>query len=173
MLRKALDQNPELGFTLKEKRGRSYPADTITDLDYGDDLTVLADNIKDAMSLLHRIEEAASEIGLYMNAKKTEYIIVNLDKTIEIRDSKGNLIKLVTNLEYLGSYIAFTEKDIEIRLGKAWGAVNQLETVWKSILPINLRRNFFRATIESVQVYGSTARTLTTALENKLDWGIH
>lgn len=169
VLRKALDQNPELGFTLKEKRSRRYPAETITDVDYADDLAVLTDNIQDAMSLLHKIEEAASEIGLYINAKKTEYIIVNLDKTIEIRDCKGNLIKVVTDFKYLGSYIAFTEKDIEIRLGKAWGALNQLDTIWKSNLPINLRRNFFRAAVESVLVYGSTAWTLTTALENKLD----
>ena len=36
-------------------------------------------------------------------------------------------------------------------------------------MPTNLKRNFFRAAVESVLVYGSTAWTLTTALENKLD----
>ena len=42
-------------------------------------------------------------------------------------------------------------------------------SLWKSNLPDNLKRNFFRAAVESVLVYGSTAWTLTTALENKLD----
>ena len=73
------------------------------------------------------------------------------------------------DFKYLGSYIASTEKDIEIRIGKAWGAVNQLDSIWKSNLPDTLKRNFFRATVESVLVYGSTAWTLTTALESKID----
>ena len=169
VLMKALDKNSELGFTLQEQRSRRYPAVKITDVDYADDLAVLTNNVQDAMSLLHKIEEAASEIGLYINAKKTEYIIVNLDQTIELRDCNGKLIKVVTDFKYLGSYIASTERDIEIRLGKAWGALNQLDTIWKSNLPIKLRRNFFRAAVESVLVYGSTAWTLTTALEKKLD----
>ena len=170
VLRKALDSNEDLGFTLKETRSRRYPAVRITDVDYADDLAVLTNNTKDAMTLLHKIEEAASEIGLYVNAKKTEYIILNIDdESFEIRDVNGNLLKVVKDFKYLGSYIASTEKDIEIRLGKAWGALNQLDDIWKSNLPNRLKRNFFRAAVESVLVYGSTAWTLTTALENKLD----
>ena len=70
VLRKALDTNAELGFTLQEPRSRRYPAVKITDVDYADDLAVLTNNIQDAMTLLHKIEEAASEIGLYINAKR-------------------------------------------------------------------------------------------------------
>jgi hypothetical protein len=169
VLRKALDQNAELGFTLHEARSRRYPAVKLTDVDYADDLALLTNNIQDATALLHKIEEAASEVGLYINAKKTEYIVINQDQTCEIRDSSGNLIKVVKDFKYLGSYIAFTEKDVEIRLGKAWGALNQLDTIWKSNLPENLKRNFFKAVVESVLVYGSTSWTLTNALENKLD----
>ena len=55
-------------------------------------------------------------------------------------------------------------------MGKAWGAVNLLDSIWKSNLPDTLKRNFFRATVESVLVYGSTAAwTLTAALESKID----
>ena len=170
VLRKALDQNAELGFTLSEAKSRRYPAVKITDVDYADDLALLTNNIQDATTLLHKIEEAASEIGLYINAKKTEYIVINLENnTFEIRDSNGDLIKAVTDFKYLGSYIAFTEKDVEIRIGKAWGALNQLDTIWKSTLPIKLKRNFFRAAVETVLTYGSPTWTLTTALESKLD----
>ena len=91
------------------------------------------------------------------------------NNTFEIRDSNGDLIKAVTDFKYLGSYIAFTEKDVEIRIGKAWGALNQLDTIWKSTLPIKLKRNFFRAAVETVLTYGSPTWTLTTALESKLD----
>ena len=170
VLRKALDENPELGFTLQQQRSRRHPAINITDIDYADDLAISTDTIEDAMKLLHKIEEVASQIGLYINSKKTEYIIINIENdTWEIRDSNGNLIKRVNDFKYLGSYIASTERDVEIRIGKAWGAVNQLDSIWKSNLPKNLKKNFFRAACESVLLYGSSAWTLTANLERKLD----
>ena len=72
VLRKALDENPELGFTLQQQRSRRHPAINITDIDYADDLAISTDTIEDAMKLLHKIEEVASQIGLYINTKKTD-----------------------------------------------------------------------------------------------------
>ncbi len=101
---------------------------------------------------------------------KTEYIIINIENnSFEIRDLNGNLLKVVEDFKYLGSYIASTERDIEIRIGKAWGALNQLDKIWKSNLSKNLKKDFFRAAVESVLLYGFTAWTLTTSLEDRLD----
>ena len=44
-----------------------------------------------------------------------------------------------------------------------------MNKIWKSNLANNLKRNFFRATVESVLVYGATIWTLTTSLEKSLD----
>ena len=52
VLRKALDKNNELGFTLTKQKSTCYPAMKITDADYADDLAVLADVLKDATFLL-------------------------------------------------------------------------------------------------------------------------
>ena len=52
VLRKALDKNNELGFTLTKQKSKCYPAMKITDADYADDLAVLADVLKDATFLL-------------------------------------------------------------------------------------------------------------------------
>ena len=41
-------------------------------------------------------------------------------------------MKQVDDFKYLGSYIAATEYDINSRLGKALGAVNEMEENWKS-----------------------------------------
>ena len=49
------------------------------------------------------------------------------------------------------------------------GALNGMNNIWKSNLPDQLKRNFFRATVESVLVYGSISWTLTSALEKKID----
>ena len=66
--------------------------------------------------------------------------------------------KQVLDFKYLGSYITSTEHDVNIRLGKAWSALNQMDKIWKSNLSDNLKRNFFRATVESVLVYEHVKR---------------
>ena len=77
-------------------------------------------------------------------------------------------IKQVNDFKYLGSYIASTEHDINVRIGKAWSALNQFTNIWKSRLSANLKRNFFKATVESVLVYGAITWTLTSTLEKKV-----
>ena len=47
--------------------------------------------------------------------------------------------------------------------------LNQMNNIWNSKLSTNLKRNFFRATVESVFVYGAITWTLTTKLEKKID----
>ena len=44
-----------------------------------------------------------------------------------------------------------------------------MNTIWKSKLSTHLKRHFFRASVESVLVYGSVTWTLTTSLEKKID----
>ena len=56
-----------------------------------------------------------------------------------------------------------------IRITKVWAALNKLTRIWKSNLPDDLKRSFFRAVVESVLLYGSTTWTLTKAMENRLD----
>lgn len=169
VLRKAADSNKVLGFTLQKSRSRRYPAEKITDADYADDLSIISDYLTDATILLHQIEQTASEIGLYVNAKKTEFICYNQHHTGSIKSLTNDNIKAVQEFTYLGSNIASTRRDIEIRLGKAWAALNKLDKIWKSSLPANIKRNFFRATVESVLLYGATTWTLTSTLEKTLD----
>ena len=95
VLRKALDKNNELGFTLAKRKSKRYPAMKITNADYADDLAVLADILKDATFLLHSIERTAKEIGLYLNADKTEFICFNQDASEGMKSFNGEKIKQV------------------------------------------------------------------------------
>ena len=65
----------------------------------------------------------------------------------------GDKIKQVEDFKYLGSYIASTEHDVHGRLGKVWDALNQLDKIWKSNLPDNLKRNFFREGVELLKLW--------------------
>ena len=99
-------------------------------VDYADDIALLSDTIEEASKLLHLVESAASEIGLYINAKKTEFISYNQHGNITSKS--GVAIKSVDEFNYLGINIHSTEKDIINRKAKAWKALDGLTVIWKS-----------------------------------------
>ena len=77
VIKTSIDKIRENGFELTKKRSRRYPAKTITDADYADDIAILANTPDQAVTLLHSLERAAAGIGLYVNAHKTEYMCYN------------------------------------------------------------------------------------------------
>ena len=167
VLRTSIDKIKENGFELTKRRSRRYPATTITDADYADDIAILANTPDQAETLLHSLERAAASIGLYVNAHKTEYMCYN--QTGDISTLEGTPLKLVDKFTYLGSSVKSTEKDIETRLTKAWTAINRLSIIWKSDLTNKMKRSFFQAAVTSILLYGCTTWTLTKRLEKKLD----
>ena len=77
VLRTSIDEIRENGFELTKKISRSYPAKTITNADFADDIALLANTPKQAETLLHSLERDAAGIGLHVNAHKTEYMCFN------------------------------------------------------------------------------------------------
>ena len=167
VLRTSIDKHRENGFELTKKRSRGYPAKTITDADYADDIAILANTPNRAETLLHSLERAAAGIGLHVNAHKTEYMCFNQAGDTSTLD--GTSLKLVDKFTYLGSSVSSTEKDIDTRLTKAWTAIDRLSIIWKSDLTDKMKRSFFRAAVVSILLYGCTTWMLTKRLEKKLD----
>ena len=167
VLRTSIDKIRENGFQLTKRRSKRYPAKTITDADYADDLALLANTPNQAETLLHSLERAAAGIGLHVNANKTEYMCYNQTGNIATLD--GASLKLVDKFTYLGSSVSSTEKDIDTRLTKAWTAIDRLSIIWKSDLTDKMKRSFFQAAVVSILLYGCTTWTLTKRLERRLD----
>ena len=117
VLRTSIVKIRENGFELTKKRSRKYPAKTITDADYANDIAILANTPNQAKTLLHSSERAATGIGLPVNAHKTEYMCYN--QTGDISTLDRTPLKLVDKFTYLGSSISSTEKDIDMRVTKA------------------------------------------------------
>ena len=65
--------------------------------------------------------------------------------------------------------ISSIEKDVLIRISKTWRDFDWLQTIWKSALPEQIKKDIFKAVVESVLLYGSFAWSLTKRLENKLN----
>ena len=150
-------------FELTKKRSRWYPAKTITDADYADDITILANTPNQAETLLNSLERAAAGVGLHVNAHKIEYMCYKQTGDISTLDVTS--LKLVDKFTYLGSSVSSTEKDIDTRLTKAWTAID----IWRSDLTDKMKRSLFQAAVVSILLYGCTTWRLTKRLEKKLN----
>ena len=96
----------------------------MTDANYKDNRVLLPNTPAQAESILHRLKQAATGIGLYIDAHKTEFMYFKQkEATFTLR---GKLLKLVDRFTYLGSNISSTESEINIRLAKAWKAIDRL-----------------------------------------------
>ena len=69
VLRKSIDKMKDNGFKLTKERSRRYPAHTIKDVDYADDIALLANTPTQAETLLHCLDRAAAGIGLHVNQR--------------------------------------------------------------------------------------------------------
>ena len=167
VLRTSIDKIKENGFELTKNRSRRYPAKTITDADYADDIAILANAPNQAETLLHSLEPTAAGIGHHVNAHKTEYMCYN--QTGDITTLDGTPLKLVDKFTYLGSSVSSIEKDIDTRLMKAWTATDRLSIIWKSDLTDKIKCNFLQAAVVSILLYGCTTSMVTKRLEKKLD----
>ena len=167
-LRQATKNPSETGFTIEPSRSSRYPANIETDTDFADDIALFSDNLEKAQLLLERVEAAAQDIGLHVNEGKTKYMRYNLPQG-DIWAMSGTALEEVDNFLYLGAWVDDTEKDIEVRIAKGWSALNRMEIIWKSKIQKELKIRFFRATVESVMMYGAESWTLTKTLEKRLD----
>ena len=62
ILKTSLDNNRELGFTLTERKSKRYPAEQITDTDYADDIAVTSNTLKDANTLLLKLNQPPEKL---------------------------------------------------------------------------------------------------------------
>ena len=164
-----LECHVHLGLTLNQTTARKQlmPGNTFTDTDFADDLCLLSDTVADAQIFLTRLEEAAAEFGLCVNASKTEAMMFNT--TGRLTSISGADIKNVEDFKYLGAWISSSAKELNVRKGQAWSALFKLDKIWESSLSRRMKIMFFKATVESVLLYGAETWTLTKTLEKGLD----
>ena len=124
--------------------------------------------MEQAQLLLQRLEIAGEAIGLHINCKEKEYMMFNQANT-ELKSQGGELLKQVEDFKYLGSWIADSKRDMEVRIRLAWKVLSKLDRIWKSKLKTELKIQFFRTTIESVLLYGAESWTLTNSMCRRLN----
>ena len=82
--------------------------------------------------------------------------------------SDGSPIELVQDFKYLGGYTD-SGYDMNTRIGQAWSALNSLDRVWKASIKKETKLKVFKASVETILLYGSDSWSLNVALSTKLD----
>ena len=162
--------NPKLGFEVQPRKSSRHPAIHVTDLDFADDLAVVSEDAQHAQDLLRALEDAAAEVGLLINCKKTKVLACGKTpplNTYTLRD--GSLIGCVSDFKYLGSWIRTSDRDISVRKALATKACKNLSSVWKSPLSTEHRLRLFRAMVEPVLLYGCETWTVNQEMLDRLN----
>ena len=159
--------------TLQHRQSSRFPEQSICDLDFADDIVLLSNEIEQARKLLQSVQKECRSVGLELNAKKTEAMYFNTD-VAEIDTLDGYQIKQAKtesgdqDFVYLGCYCSQC-RDIATRKALAWQSLNKMSNVWKSDLSNKRKLNLFRATSESILLYGCQTWTLSKCEEARID----
>ncbi len=129
----ALENHPEIGYTITPARSMRHKAVKLADTEFADDIALLSKTIEDAQNLLHTVEEVSASVGLSMNESKTKYMAEVIDDGV-ITSRSGEIIERVNDFLYLGERINSSEDDITVRKAKALAACHKLKKIWKSDL---------------------------------------
>lgn len=65
--------------------------------------------------MLSLIEEVSAEVGLYMNAKKTQFMTFSTSPNNIIKARDGTQLKEVADYKYLGAWVESSMKDFKVR----------------------------------------------------------
>ena len=96
-------------------------------------------------------------------------MVLNAPGEDTIKSLSGATLKRFDTFKYLGSHLPSSLQDSYIRKAMAWDACNKLGCICKSDLDRDLKIRFFRACIESVQLYGSETWTITAKMKQRID----
>nr|VZI25315.1 unnamed protein product [Spirometra erinaceieuropaei] len=164
-----------LGRALRDSDGVEFaPGHRLTDLDYADDIALLASNFGDLQSMVSRVNEVAKSVGLSINAGKTEVFsscIPGQEKAPLGID--GCQLEEVDSFKYLGARLlpnGQSKDDAVSRIDAArWVFSSLLKCLWnRRDLSIATKIRVHRASVRSVLLYGCECWALRVEDERKM-----
>ena len=143
----------------------------LEDIDFADDLALLAQRAQDIEYSLRRLVKYAAQVGLKINVTKTKLIRINTTTSCTLVVD-GQTIEEIESFTYLGSILSGdggAELDVNSRIRKARQAFISLNNIWNSTqLTRNLKIRFFKTNCVSVLLYGCETWKMTSSIENQI-----
>jgi len=154
--------------------GANYGRVRITDLDYADDVALLAELLETLSIALQHMDAATKPLGLMISWQKTKVqSLCDYQPPPENQVINGQEVEAVNKFSYLGSTITSDCRciaDIQVRIGRAAAAMANLANIWSNKqLSLQTKLNLYNSLVLSILLYGSEAWTLTASWEQHLD----
>jgi hypothetical protein len=129
----------------------------ITDLDYADDIAVVAECPVQLQTMLDRIMEFGARVGLAINAAKTKVLVSGAAPPAIL--ANGAALEVVESFRYLGCLITGDgdcSPEIRSRIGRAWDAFECLnKDVWRSrAMGLRVKLLVYDSVVRNVLLYG-------------------
>ena len=151
--------------------------ETVIDLDFADDVALLADAWMILVGMVMRMELVTQRFGINISARKSEVMYVGRGQgnvraeDIQIR---GQTVREVEEFTYLGSVVTADgriNQDIERRRAGARRAFGSLrQRLWsRREISLKVKMRIFNAIVLPVLLYGATAWAVTRTEENRLN----
>ena len=150
----------------------------ITELQYADDLVLIANTPMDLQNGLDLLTTAYESIGLKVNINKTEILIQHTQDDPNINHPRFHIdnedLKVVENFPYLGSILSSScsiDAEINARISKAstaYGRLNQ-RVFSNHNLKVTTKAAVYRAVCLSTLMYGAETWTLYQRHSRKLE----
>lgn len=158
--------------TGERKRGIRWNLyEVLEDLDYADDICLIAMRYVDAQQKLWQLQREANAAGLKVNIGKTKDLRIK-PKTQKPLEIEGEELERVNTFVYLGSTVTDgggTLEDVKNRISKANAAFIQLGSIWKTkFISTRTKLNIFKTNVKAVLLYGSETWLADEAIRHKL-----
>jgi len=134
----------------------------INNLRYADDIVLVSTSVDKLQELVQRVESAAKEYNLLINASKTK-VMTNTNDVIKIKVG-DNELEQVDTFVYLGSSIradADSSKEVKARLTMGMAAMHKVTIIWKNkYVSKDTKIRLMKVLVWPVATYGCESWTL-------------
>lgn len=110
----ATSNNANNGLLTHPKRSTRHPEKYLNDLDFADNISLLASSLERAQLQLFLTVEAAAHVGILITTNKIEFMAINCPENEKLTVVPETL-KQVNDLRYLGSMVASSLNDFKRR----------------------------------------------------------
>ncbi|CAG9834789.1 unnamed protein product [Diabrotica balteata] len=135
-----------------------------------DGVVLISDRFDKATKMLHTLYKVSKTIGLKINTSKTKFM-TNLEVSGKILIESHSIDQIIA-YKYLGHEIRSGRDNhttkIQRRIGLTWAAFGRLNSIFKSSIPVFLKRKVFNQDVLPVLTYGAETLTLIKTTIDKI-----